>query len=355
MHKNKIYFSTVLVLGLLSVAGDIRAQTCEASNDVATNIRSLIKEYQTYTENIALNKSKLDSARASSMSIANEANSIRETARNNVTAGSVGSGIAVGMNVITTGLLSQTIVEQGKTFKNLDTIDMERSVIARQEGIVQGDAGNLKELGKCLSSKTRVTTVNRDGSTTYEEIAEYVAIKNNAISGYGTANPMGFYHRGTSAINDMEKQENLDCSSMTVKDFISYAKNGGKGGKCKAADGQMYSVSGATDAQIANAVGIANRLIQTMNIDCSSSGQTDNRQARNEERTPEDTTGDRGEDTPPVRNQAGVRESYCCDPTGIFKTSVPVTENNSYFYRVCNYNKVEAVSFDDAKAQCNLN
>ena len=262
--------------------------------------------------NIALNKSKLDSARASSMSIANEANSIRETARNNVTAGSVGSGIAVGMNVITTGLLSQTIVEQGKTFKNLDTIDMERSVIARQEGIVQGDAGNLKELGKCLSSKTRVTTVNRDGSTTSEEIAEYVAIKNNAISGYGTANPMGFYHRGTSAINDMEKQENLDCSAMTVKDFISYAKNGGKGGKCKAADGQMYSVSGSTDAQIVNALGIANRLIQTMNIDCSSSGQTDNRQARNEERTPEDTTGDRGEDTPPVRDQAGEMMIWCC-------------------------------------------
>lgn len=302
MHKNKIYFSSVLVLGLLSVAGDIRAQTCEASNDVATNIRSLIREYETYTESIALNKSKLDSARASSMSIANEANSIRETARNNVTAGSVGSGIAVGMNVITTGLLSQTIVEQGKTFKNLDTIDMERSVIARQEGIVQGDGENLKELGKCLSSKTKVRIVNRDGSTTYKEIAEYVAIKNKEISGYGTANPMGFYHRGTSAINDMEKQENLDCSAMTVKDFISYAKNGGKGGKCKGADGQMYSVSGSTDAQIENAVGIANKLIQTMNIDCSSDTntseqeeQTDNRQAINEERTPEGTTGDLGD------------------------------------------------------------
>ena len=236
---------------------------------------------------------------------------------------------------------------------------MERSVIARQEGIVQGDNSELKRLGRCIADRIFVDR----GPFSYF-ISSFVNIKYNPISMYGTANPMGFYHKVTSGMNDMEKQENLDCSNMTVEDFVYYARYGryNRGKSCKGSDGQMYNISGATDAQIANAVGIANRLIQTMNIDCSSdtntSGQeeqTDNRQARNEERTPEDTTGDPGEDTPPVRNQAGVRESYCCDPTGIFKTSVPVTENNSYFYRVCNYNKVEAVSFDDAKAQCNLN
>lgn len=350
MNNRILSFTTIISLSLLGFY-DVKAQSCEVSNDVATNIKSLIADYKRYKEDyrkIVTNgdgssEDKVDNS--DKVGIAeNELGKIQKTTNNNITAGSIGSGAAVAANIVTMGFQGATLVNQNKTLTNLDTIDLKNSEIALKEGLVQGDTRELKKLGECLYFKR-----SKASSGVGPFIDSYNTIKGHPISMYGTASSMGFYYDGdfshTKADSDawqghnpdrdkygdregevigkvkydprkVTSYENLDCSDMTVEQFISYAKNGAKGVECKYSDGYKYKVTGATSAQISNAVSIANKLIQTMNIDCSKYTEVKSSSSGEQtltEQKPAGTKSTQGK-TSPVKDQfqAGLKYEYCC-------------------------------------------
>lgn len=388
MNK-KILSFTMMAFGLFGLT-DVNAQLCDAANDTASRIKDLITKYGSLKADAKEIEAKAASKTTEAQTAVNDADKGLKNINTNITIGTIGSGIALASNAVTMGFLGATAVNQNKTLTNLDTIDLANSDIKKKD-IIQGKGDDLKKLGNCLGKVSFVP----NGHGGYSELPAYTSIKDKAISAYGTANPMAFYYHGShnqTATPDLyynketllleedsrvvqkddrevEIQENLDCSSMTVKEFISYAKSGGKSGKCKASDGKTYSVTGATDTHITNATAIANTLIQTMGLDCSDTGSSSantsatgtdsttttpatDRQAQNDRTMPPvASSGVKPDDVPVVTSFAGVEEVYCCPSSPVLSFSAYKKGSQAESIYGCS-TTVMANSFEAAKKKC---